>query len=513
MLDVSGYTSDKDLGSVRLLEPSCGCGAFLSRITERLCESAQRFDRPPCDLLKSITAFDIDGDSVAKSRILVSEVLESHGWGSRDAGVAVGEWVRQSDFLLANTRGYGLVIGNPPYVRSSNIPRELRRRYIDAFETLTFGTDLFVGFIEAGLKSLSSDGRLCYICADRWMQNSYGKKLRKFIVENHHMDLICKMHETDAFENKVGAYPAIILVNGSSETKYVDCSKQFSPSDVAALRESALGSTINTNGNFTTVVIPSFKKDGSPWTLANRSVLDWMRKTEGFPVLEESGVNMGIGVATGEDEVFITDDGDLVESDIMVPLLCNSDIKHNVPPKTPSHWLVNPWDRDGTLVDLDLYPMLRSYFESNRGRLEDRHVARKNSQCWYRTIDKVKPWLRASKKLLFSDMALRSEPVLDNGSYYPDHNLYWMTSDTWDLEVLGGILMSEQTESVLDAVGVKMRGRTMRFQAQYLRMLRVPFQSDMDESVRNDLKEAFCNRDRVLATKAAAEAYGAGAPL
>ncbi|MDR3206084.1 MAG: Eco57I restriction-modification methylase domain-containing protein [Candidatus Methanoplasma sp.] len=513
MLDLSGYTSDKDLSSVRLLEPSCGQGAFLSQIVERLCESARTFDRPPGDLLESITAFDIDSGSVEKSRLLASKILESHDWDPVDAEAAVNRWICQSDFLLTNTKGCDLAIGNPPYVRSSNIPRDLRRRYIDAFETLTFGTDLFVGFIEAGLKSLSPNGKLCYICADRWMQNSYGKKLRKFIVDNYHMDLICRMHDTDAFENKVGAYPAVILVNGSSETKYVNCSKQFSSKDAPALYESVCGSAIDANGGFTMEVMPSFKKDGSPWTLANRSVLDWMRRAERFPALEESGVNMGIGVATGEDEVFITDNRNLVESDVMIPLLCNGDMEHNLPPKSPSHWLVNPWNRDGTLVDLDRYPKLRSYFESNRDSLENRHVARKNSQSWYRTIDKVKPWLETSQKLLFSDMALRSEPILDNGRYYPHHNLYWMTSDTWNLEVLGGILMAEQTESVLDAIGVKMRGKTMRFQAQYLRMLHVPFQSDIDKSVQNDLKEAFCNRDRTLATEAAARAYGTEAAL
>ena len=32
-------------------------------------------------------------------------------------------------------------------------------------------------------------------------------------------------------------------------------------------------------------------------------------------------------------------------------------------------------------------------------------------------------------------------PVLDEGSFYPHHNLYFVTSDAWDLQVLGGLLV------------------------------------------------------------------------
>lgn len=35
LLDLTGYTADQDLGAMRLLEPSCGSGAFLGPIVER----------------------------------------------------------------------------------------------------------------------------------------------------------------------------------------------------------------------------------------------------------------------------------------------------------------------------------------------------------------------------------------------------------------------------------------------------------------------------------------------
>lgn len=41
------------------------------------------------------------------------------------------------------------------------------------------GTDLYVGFYDKGLSSLGEHGKLCFICADRWLQNQYGMRLRK----------------------------------------------------------------------------------------------------------------------------------------------------------------------------------------------------------------------------------------------------------------------------------------------------------------------------------------------
>ncbi len=38
LLDLTGYTADRDLGALRLLEPSCGSGAFLGPVVERLIE-------------------------------------------------------------------------------------------------------------------------------------------------------------------------------------------------------------------------------------------------------------------------------------------------------------------------------------------------------------------------------------------------------------------------------------------------------------------------------------------
>jgi hypothetical protein len=169
--------------------------------------------------------------------------------------------------------------------------------------------------------------------------------------------------------------------------------------------------------------------------------------------------------------------------------------------------LVNPWDESGRLVKLENHPKLRAYLNQHREDLSRRHVARKASADWYRTIDKVQLGLAEKPKLLLQDMKTTIQPVLDEG-HYPHHNLYWVASDSWDLRVLGGILLSGVAQMFVEAYGVKMRGGTLRFQAQYLRKIRVPELQSLESQLQEKLAHAFTSRDTQAATEAALEAYG-----
>ena len=112
------------------------------------------------------------------------------------------------------------------------------------------------------------------------------------------------------------------------------------------------------------------------------------------------------------------------------------------------------------------------------------------------------------QKLLIQDMRATINPVLEPGGYYPHHNLYYVTSDVWDMEVLGAILLSSIGQGFIEAYGVRMRGGTLRFQAQYLKKIRLPRPETISEDVSERLRQAFRTRDVHAATLAAADAYG-----
>ena len=88
-----------------------------------------------------------------------------------------------------------------------------------------------------------------------------------------------------------------------------------------------------------------------------------------------------------------------------------------------------------------------------------------------------------------------------------------MVSSTWDLEVLGGLLLSDVANLFVGAYCVKMRGGTYRFQAQYLRRIRVPDPQSISRGDARSLARAFRDRDRERATGVAADVYGLPAIL
>ena len=127
---------------------------------------------------------------------------------------------------------------------------------------------------------------------------------------------------------------------------------------------------------------------------------------------------------------------------------------------------------------------------------------------WYRTIDRVDPELLHRPKLVLPDLKAAAHPVLDDGTCYPHHNLYFVVSDAWDLEVLGGLLLSDVANLFVGTYCVKMRGGCYRFQAQYLRRIRVPDRESISKRDARALAKAFAARDVDAATSAAQRLYG-----
>ncbi len=170
--------------------------------------------------------------------------------------------------------------------------------------------------------------------------------------------------------------------------------------------------------------------------------------------------------------------------------------------------VINPFADEGGLVRLGDYPRLRKYLEARKEQIAGRHVAQKLPANWYRTIDRIFPALTAKPKLLIPDIKGGAHIVHEDGKLYPHHNLYYIVSDTWDLEALQAVLMSGIARLFIAAYSTKMRGGYLRFQAQYLRRIRVPQWDDVPGTLRKRLQAAARAKDLTGCNTAAIELYG-----
>lgn len=524
ILDLAGYTANRDLGALHAVEPSCGTGAFLGPMVERLIESCRRHGRDLASTSDAITATDLLPDNVAASRCVVDELLTDAGLAAETADSLAAMWVTTNDYLLTQPEYDGLfgamtvpsvdfVIGNPPYIRPEDVPTSLYETYRRTWPTMLGRADVYVAFFEAALRSLAPNGVVVFICADRWMRNQYGRGLRSLITSDYAIDLILPMHDVDAFEAQVSAYPAIVVLrNGEQRSAALaEAGASFSEDDTATLLDwyrSSTGSVAS--GRFSATRLSKWTGGDASWPGGDPQVVAIVEAlNERFEPLENlcTGTRVGIGVATGADELFVTSDTTLVERERLLPLTMSRDTTSG-DVQWGGTYLVNPWEEDGSLVDLAKYPQLSNYFNNHGAALRLRHVANKAVDRWYRTIDKVDHSLVDRPKLLFPDMKMTTHPVLESGGLYPHHNLYYVVSDKWDLRVLGGLLLSKVAEAFVASYCVKMRGGTLRFQAQYLRRIRVPAPDTLSADDQAALAYAFDRRDAAAATEIAIRLYG-----
>jgi hypothetical protein len=159
-------------------------------------------------------------------------------------------------------------------------------------------------------------------------------------------------------------------------------------------------------------------------------------------------------------------------------------------------------------VDLAAYPELAADLEVRQEVIAGRHCAKKNPSRWYRTIDRIFPALARQPKLLIPDIKGEAHIVYEAGRYYPHHNLYYITSASWDLHALQAVLLSCIARLFVASYSTRMRDGYLRFQAQYLRRIRIPAWEDVSSELQNELRDAAIAGDPGRCNLAVAELYG-----
>lgn len=465
MLDLVGYTADVDLSNTIILEPSCGEGEFIVEIAHRLMESAHQFGfNPQAAFVKCVYGYDIVEEKIK----ICQQRLSAMGLDPAESHISVG------DFLMAQVPEVDVVVGNPPYVRYENIPANQLDYIKKTFPTFHYRADLYIAFFEKTLRLLRPKGKHCFICANRWQKNEYGRKLRKLVAKCFRLERIVNVERADAFKEDVLAYPAITLISNDTFSPF------FSYSEVERVAE-------------LTKITPSERITPNDDDWSASFMQSYHNKL--FSI-EQLGFKIGIGVATGADSVFISSElPNLVEKELLLPALSAKDLRGDT-----MHWhqkyLLNPYTTSGELINLEHYPLAASYLENFRKRLADRHVARNNTSKWYKTIDRISPQLRTVPKILLPDMSGNRYIFVDEGQFYPLHNLYYITGHSLSkLKVLSAILMSDIIRQQIACITNNMNGGYPRWQSQYLRKLKVPDFIEMDTASENELIRDYEAKD------------------
>jgi len=88
------------------------------------------------------------------------------------------------------------------------------------------------------------------------------------------------------------------------------------------------------------------------------------------------------------------------------------------------------------------------------------------------------------------------------------HNLYYVTAAHWDLRALQTVLRSRVANAFVATCSLRMRGDCLRFQAQYLRRIRIPYWKNIPHAMRQALSKQAESADQAAIDQTVRKLYG-----
>ena len=300
MLDIVGYNVNSDLRNIRILEPSCGEGEFVIEIAHRLLHSAALYHFDANEAFqRNVRAYDIDERKIEHCRKRLTDIGISPS----------GKNLQVANFLKCKAEKTDIVVGNPPYIRYENIPKDMRDFCRCNYSTFHYRCDLYVPFFEKTLSLLSESGCHCFICSNRWLKNEYGKKLRHLIAKKYALKMIIDLEQSDAFQEEVLAYPSITVIKADKPSNKISYGEVRKVDELPNLQISKRD-------------IPT----DDDWT----NIFSSISTNDTFKTIEQQGFKIGIGAATGADAVFVSCDlPEKVETELILPSINARDLRGN----------------------------------------------------------------------------------------------------------------------------------------------------------------------------------------
>ena len=183
------------------------------KMIEELSEALKLMNH--ADTLGSIMKFDLSDSTRNTVQIRVQEYEEQ---------LAEGEIVTESNrlllpymrIILALTDTYATICMNPPYMSSSRFDDTLSKYTKDNYPRTK--ADLFAIFMDVAIDRLEENGKYGMINMHSWMFLSSFEDLRKFILDNEHIDSLLHLgpRTFDELSGEVVQNAAFVITNSYS---------------------------------------------------------------------------------------------------------------------------------------------------------------------------------------------------------------------------------------------------------------------------------------------------------
>ncbi|MFA4952995.1 MAG: N-6 DNA methylase [Candidatus Pacearchaeota archaeon] len=423
---VHEYIKDKPIDEileVNILDPACGSGSFLVKAFGEICdviedklnkgeEGSKILFKKTKEKIKKLSlgqkieilrnciyGVDLDEKAVELARLnLLLKILDEEGQETRkmllphlennikcgnslidDPKVSDRAFKWQIEFKDVFTNGgFDVVVGNPPYFNLQTIDNKEQINFFEKnYKSYRGKADILYLFIEKINFLLKKNGYLGVIVANYFLKSHYADNLREFILENYEIEKIIDFGSIKIFgDANVDTCITIFKKNKNKNKNFLYglLSNEKKVNDF--LNQSLIHQSLD-KINYKFLIGNQERKNNSPWLFEEKAISNSLKLSE--------ICNIGKGVATGKDEIFVIDKNSVhklkLEPELIDSIVNDSSIDRYR--YTLSDKVLIKTKRG---IDISKYPKIKAYLEIHKSELQKRYAVQKEGLKWYEIV-------------------------------------------------------------------------------------------------------------------------------
>ncbi|WP_461116002.1 Eco57I restriction-modification methylase domain-containing protein [Spirosoma jeollabukense] len=382
-----------------------------------------------------------------------------------------------------NYIGFDAVIGNPPYIRQEELGESKELLKKDFPKTYAGTADLYVMFVEHGLRILRQNGQFVFIIPNKWMRAGYGLSLRKWL-KTLAIEQIADFGDLAVFDEAI-TYPSILSIRNTLANAPFQVAQIDTLTYPNGLANYILDNRFEVRND-------TLQDEG--WQLTNQTIQQLMAKlrAKGKPLGEYVDGKIYYGIKTGFNNAFVIDaetkDRLIAEdprsADVIKPFLAGRDLKRYQIPKVDKYLIYIPWHfplhKDSTIKGASIkseqlfeksYPAIYQHLLKFKTELANRNKAETGIRYEWYALQRFgsgsfeefeKP------KILFQEISTYQTFSFENEGYYCNNKLFFIPDAT---KFLLGIMNSKMSWFFLNQIASKLQGGALALQSIYMNQL------------------------------------------
>jgi TaqI-like C-terminal specificity domain/Eco57I restriction-modification methylase len=404
------------------------------------------------------------------------------------------QWHLHFNDVFKHNGGFDIVIGNPPYLGFHGVKN--KDSFKQHFLSASGKFDFYVLFVEQGMKLLSSNRFLCFICPTNFTKRSYGKPLRKLLQESATIHEICDFQDVQIFDDALNYTGIFIFGNNKPNKNHEIC-----------YRERSLNAEV--------MFKPQSDLSDTAWVFVNDSAAQITEKISSRFTSPLSQITEGIseGIVTGNNSVFLLSRSEVktlgLEEEVIRPCIRGRDIRQ-YSLKDAQDFVIYPYrlvdGKTKVIPESEMRVKFKAtwnYLTQRKDELAGRGYFEKSSKSWYELWCQRDITILSSIKILVPELSDKNRFVLAyNDDFYGDTvcGITIKLKTRESLKYLLGILNSKLIEFYYKQTTVPKANQFYIYKTMFLKNLpirRINFSDSTDVANYNKIVELV---DKCLAS-------------